>query len=225
MLIYYMENYPNAVIRHKAIDVVLHVDSDAAYLTIPEARFFYAGIFYLRDWPSPRPVKTTPKRNGRIHTECKTIHNVVSSSSESETCGTLNTRKTSIDMWPALIALYHKQTATPFKADNLTTEGFVNSGMKPKRSKTWDIKWHLLRDKEVVEQIILYWYRGKNNNADYVMKHHPQIHHRQMRPRYIHTSNLVRKIPQTIRLFKGVLNQVQCSQSWIRYDYLNPIQL
>ena len=73
------------------------------------------------------------------------------------------------------------------------------------------MKWHWLRDKEVVEQLILYWDKVTNNDADYSTKHHPPIYHRQMLPRYIHTLTLVRTIPQTIRLCKGVLNRVLCN--------------
>ena len=60
------------------------------------------------------------------------------------------------------------------------TEGFINSGMKPKRSKTWGIKWHWLIDKEVIEKIRLYWYRGNNKETNYFTKNHPPIHHLQM---------------------------------------------
>ena len=202
--------------------MVLHVDSDPAYLTMPEARSYYAEHFYLSDWPSPNPMKPNPKGNGPIHTECKTIRNVVSSAVEAETCGTFNNGKIDIGMLPALIALDQKQTATPLKTDNSMTEGFVNSGMKPKRSKTWDMKWHWSRDKEVLEQLRVYWDRGTDNEADYCTKHHPPIHHHQMRPRYIHTSNLVRTISQTIRLCEGVLNRVPCTQS--RVDSLKAIR-
>ena len=116
--------------------MVLHVDSDTAYLTMPEARICYTGRFYLSDWPSPSPIKPNPEITGPIHIECKTIHNVVSSAAEAEKCGTFNNGKIAIGMRPALITLDHKQPATPLKTDNSTTEGFVNSGMKPKRSKT-----------------------------------------------------------------------------------------
>ena len=70
--------------------MALHVDSEEAYLTMPEARSYYDGHFYLSDWTSSRPLKPIPKRNGHIHIECKTIRNVVSSEAEAETCGTLN---------------------------------------------------------------------------------------------------------------------------------------
>ena len=120
--------------------MVLHVDPDAAYITMPEAGICYAGHFYLSDWPSPSPIKPNPDRNGHIHTECKKICNVVSLESEAKTCGNFNNVKTAIGMQQPLIVLDHKQPATPLKMDNYTTEGFINPGMKPKRSKTWDMK-------------------------------------------------------------------------------------
>ena len=77
------------------------------------------------------------------------------------------------------------------------------------------MKWHWLRDKEVLEQLIIYCYKGTNDDSDYFTKHHPSIHHRQIRPWYIYTLNLVRTIPQTIILCEGVLNRVPGTQSCI----------
>ena len=94
--------------------------------------------------------------------------------------------------------------------------------MKPKCSKTWDIKWRWLRYKEVLDKLRVYWDIGANNDADYFTKHHPPIHHHQIRPWCIHTSNLVRKISHTIILFKGVLNRFPGNQSCV--NYLKAIQ-
>ena len=47
MLLDYAATYPNTIIRYKSIYMVLYVDSDAAYLTMPEARSFYAEHIYL----------------------------------------------------------------------------------------------------------------------------------------------------------------------------------
>ena len=82
---------------------------------------------------------------------------------------------------------------------------FENSVMKPKCSKPWDMKYHWLRDKEVFEQLRVYWVIGINNDTDCFTKDHPPIHHFQMRPQYIHTFHLVRKKVHTISLCKGVL--------------------
>ena len=90
MLLDYDATYLNATLQYKASDMVLHVDSDVEYITVPEARNCYAGRFYLSNWPSPSPIKPNIEINGPIHTECKTIRNVVSSAAEAETCGTFN---------------------------------------------------------------------------------------------------------------------------------------
>ena len=98
--------------------MVLHVESDAEYLTMSKARICCAVPFYLRDWPSPSLIKPNPERNGTIHTECKIIHNIVSSADEAETCGTFNKVKKYIYMKTSLITLDHKQLVTPLKTDN-----------------------------------------------------------------------------------------------------------
>ena len=74
-------------------------------------------------------------------------------------------------MRPSLITLDHKQPAKPLKTDNYTTKGFLNSGMKPKHSKTWSMKWYWLRDKEILEQLRVYWDKGTINDANYFTKH------------------------------------------------------
>ena len=38
----YAATYPNAIIRYHARKMVLHIDSDSAYLVMPEARSVYA---------------------------------------------------------------------------------------------------------------------------------------------------------------------------------------
>ena len=121
MLLDYAATYPNPIIRFKASNMVLHVDSGTEYLTMPEARSCYAGRFYLGDWTSSSLIKPNPKRNGPIHTEYKTICNVISSAEDTETYGTFNNGKTAIGMRPYLIALDHKQSATPLKTDNSKT--------------------------------------------------------------------------------------------------------
>ena len=39
----YVHTYPNAYIRFYTSDIILHVDSDAAYLVAPKARSRIAG--------------------------------------------------------------------------------------------------------------------------------------------------------------------------------------
>ena len=64
--------------------MVLHIDSDAAYLVAPKARSRVAGYFHLSNHPNNKSKNTL---NGAVHVECKTLRHVVSSVAEAETSG------------------------------------------------------------------------------------------------------------------------------------------
>ena len=48
----YAATYPNAFIRYYASEMILHVDSDAAYNVMPKARSRIAGYYYLAVKPN-----------------------------------------------------------------------------------------------------------------------------------------------------------------------------
>ena len=51
MLMDYLWTYPNAKLQYRKSDMVLYVDSNAAYLVLPQARSRIAGHFYLGSIP------------------------------------------------------------------------------------------------------------------------------------------------------------------------------
>ena len=57
MLLDYAATYPEAIIRYFTSDMVLHIDSDAAYLVQKNTRSRYAGHYFLSDNP-PRACQT-----------------------------------------------------------------------------------------------------------------------------------------------------------------------
>ena len=185
MLMDYASTYPLAILRYHASDMALHIDSDAAYLVLPNARSRYAGHYFLSDRPLPPPAKLNPKPNGPVLTICKTIRGVMSSAAEAETGGVYGNAQEAIACRISLLALGHAQTATPLKTDNSTANSFVHANIKQRRSKTWDMRWNWLRDKTTQEQLRIYWDKGINNQADYFTKHHPPSHHLLMRPQYV----------------------------------------
>jgi hypothetical protein len=75
-LLDYCSTYPNAVIRYNTSDMVLHADSDAAYLVLPGAKSCIAGHFFLSTKPKPFPATPQPMRNGPILTECRLLQHV-----------------------------------------------------------------------------------------------------------------------------------------------------
>ena len=77
-LLNYAASQPNATIRCNASDMVLHLHSDASYLSEPGARSRVGGHYFLSN------NSTDPPLNGPIQTVSKILHNVMASVAEAE---------------------------------------------------------------------------------------------------------------------------------------------
>ena len=179
--------------------MVLHIDSDAAYLIRPEAKSRLAGFYYLSNASSQSSTPTTPFLNGVIHIECKALRHVVFSAAEAETAALFHNAKTAPEIRHILRALDHIQPPTPLKTDNSTAEGYVRRFVHLRRSKSWDMRYHWLRERNN-KDFLLHWAPGCQNHADYYTKHHAPAYHKQVCTRYIlqgfHT--LVNKVLKTL---------------------------
>lgn len=141
----YLHTYPDAYLRYYASDMILHVNSDAAYLVVPKARSRVAGYFYLSDHPN---ITKHPKVNGAILVECKTLRHVVSSAAEAEVAGVFHNAGMAIPIRHFLECLNHKKPPTPIKTDNSTATGFIYDNIHQRRSKSWDMRYYWLWDKQ-----------------------------------------------------------------------------
>ena len=129
----YVTTYPNVFLRYYTSDMILHVESDAAYLVAPKARSRVAGYFH----PSNTPLPNTPtKLNGAIMVECKTLRHVVASAAEAEVAGVFHNTRMAIPIRHLLHSLGHTQPPTPIKTDNSTANGFIHDNIHQKRSKS-----------------------------------------------------------------------------------------
>ena len=192
----YAATYNSASIRYHASDMILEVDSDASYLVLPKARSRYAGYFRLLD---KEDTHNRSIHNGAVLIECKTIRHVVSSAAEAETKGVFENAKKIIAMRHLLHDMGHPQKQTTINTDNSTTVGFVSKNIQLKKSKSWDMNFHWLRDKELQNKIKVVWKKGKANNADYFTKHHAIKHQRKTRPTYIKDT-----IENSYKILKGL---------------------
>ena len=190
-LLDYAATYPNTTIRFYASDMILHAESDAAYLVLPNARSRIAGLFYLSDRQHPSNIPNPP-RNGPILIICKTLRHVVASAAEAETGGLFHNTREAIPIRRTLIALGHAQPATPIKTDNSTALSFVKANIKQKRSKSWDMRYNWLRDRLLLKDFYFHWDKGIHNEADYHTKHHPPKHHLSNRHKYVFVPNSAR---------------------------------
>ena len=120
--------------------MILHDNSDAAYLVQYNARRRIAGYCMLSSRPPLVPFTPKAKMNGSILTEFKTLRHVVASAAEEETGGLFHNGKTIIPISIAVEALGHPQPPTPLKTDNSTARDFVHKSMRQKKSKSWDMR-------------------------------------------------------------------------------------
>ena len=83
----FLHTYPNVKLRFFASTMQLVVDSNAAYLILPEARSRCSNHYCLESTHNDLNYNKS-RNNSPIHTECKTIANVLCSAAEAE-CGGL----------------------------------------------------------------------------------------------------------------------------------------
>ena len=165
--------------------MILYAESDAAYLVQSNAKSRTAGVFYLSS-KLPEVKIPKPPLNGPLLIVCKTIRHVVASAAEAETSGLFINAGEAIPIRQALIEMGHPQPPTPLKTDNSTELGFIQSNIKQKLSKSWDICLNWLRDCELQKQFYFYWDRGSTNHAYYHTKHHNPKYHRIKRHIYVY---------------------------------------
>jgi hypothetical protein len=78
-LLDYLATHPDATIRYHASDMILHIHSDASYLSVSNARSRLGGLFSCGENPPQQD-----KLNGSILNVSSVIKNVVASAAESE---------------------------------------------------------------------------------------------------------------------------------------------
>ena len=54
--------------------------------------------------------------------------------------------------------------------------------MRMNKSKSWDMRYHWLRDPVLQKEFIVKWAKGIENKANYYTKHFAPTHHVQIRP-------------------------------------------
>ena len=177
-LLNYAHTHQASSIIYRASDMILRVDSDAAYLVAPEARSRAGGYHYLSD-------KEGTLFNGPVLILAKVLKNVMASAAEAEIGALFLNGQEAAGIRTCLEAMGYPQPATPLKTDNSTADGIINGTMKQKRSKAIDMRFHWIKDRTKRGQFHVFWDSGKNNLADFYTKHHPASLHRLLRP--IHT--------------------------------------
>ena len=117
---------------------------------MPNARSRASGYFHLNDHPEKIQH---PKTNGPILVECEGLKRVVSSAAEVETAREFCNAQIATQIRHMLESLNYPQLPTPLKTDNSTAHGFATNNTHQKKSKSWDMTYHWLRDRELKNKL------------------------------------------------------------------------
>jgi hypothetical protein len=164
--------------------MILHIHSDASYLSVSNARSCLGGLFFLGN---KSPEQDT--LNGSILNVASVIKNVVASAAESEVGACFHNAKSGAPLRITLTELGHTQPPTPLRTDSSTAFGILKKTIKQKQSKAMDMQYHWLTDRVRQKQFDVYWRPGRENLGDYHTKHHSAQHHKDMHGLILHQAN------------------------------------
>jgi hypothetical protein len=185
-LLDYLATHPDATIRYHASDMILHIHSDASYLSVSNTRSRLGGLFFLGNKSPEQDIL-----DGSILNVAAVIKNVVASTDESEVEACFHNAQSGAPLRFTLTKLGHTQPPTPLGTYNATAFGILNEKIKQKRSKAMDMRYHWLTDRVRQKQFDVYWQPGREKLGDYHTKHHSAQHHKDMRGLILHQANIL----------------------------------
>jgi hypothetical protein len=142
--------------------MILHIHSDAPYLSEDEAKSRAGGFFYMGNATKHQKKLT----NGEILIISKVLKHVMSSGAEAEIGAVFKDAKEGAVLWTTLEELGHKQPPAPMETDNTTATGYSNGSIKQKRTKAIAMRFCWIKDRVKQGRFNVYWVPGFQNLAD-----------------------------------------------------------
>ena len=178
-LLDYLHTNPNTSTLCRKSDMIIKMHSDGSHLHVQGQRSRSAGHFCCGNKIS---MQQDEPYHGDVYQECITIKPLVTSATE---CGTvtlfLNFR-TMIVIRITTKELGHPQPLRPTREDKTTTNNFMCNNLQQKKSKSFNMRLHWLRDQIKNRQFETHYMKGEFNYAEYYSKHHTEAHHKKIRP-------------------------------------------
>ena len=180
-LLSYVTSYPNNELIFQASDMNYKMESDGSYLSRASSQSVAGGFghFGMND-----PESTFV--NGPIYNISKVLDVIVASAGECE-YGSLF-KNLQNGSWTRLIckSMGHPQTTTEVRCDNQCAVGIANDTCKLKRSKSFDMRYHWIRDRIRQGQFSVVWKAGATNLADFFTKALPVHEHQKRMKQLVH---------------------------------------
>jgi hypothetical protein len=154
----------------------LGVLTDASYLSRPNAGSVAGSFYHLCRHSDPTFV------NASISVVSNRIPIVCSSVQEAEYAGTFGAAKVAVGERQILSDLGYSQPPTVIFCDNEVAVGIANRAIKPKLSKSTDMRLHWLEDRVRQLQFRVRHISGLQNIADFFTKSLPLTRHNELAP-------------------------------------------
>jgi hypothetical protein len=182
-LLKYCNTHPETKIRYHSSDMILHIHSDALYLSENEAQIRAGELFYMGS--GTKTNKKLTNGGNFDHQQSSQTHHVFGSGSRNW-CSLKKCKRRSSPSYNIGRARA-PPPPTPMETDNTTATGYSNGTIEQKRTKAMDMRFYLIKDRVKQGQFYVYWGPGYHNLADYFTEYHSLAHHKIMREIYIHT--------------------------------------
>ncbi len=146
-LLDYLATHSEATVRFHASEMVLHIHSDASYLSEANVHSRACGHFFMGWKADPtKPIKL----NGAFFTLCAILRFVVASAAEAGLGALFLNCKQATIFRLTLKEMGHPQPPTPIPCDNSTAVGIANNKVKRQRSRSMEMRFFWVAD--AVEQ-------------------------------------------------------------------------
>ena len=155
----------SAFIQYKASNMILHIDSDASYLSEQRACSRTGEHYYLSSLPTYLKQSTNlpPEVNGPIHiihTECRILKHVVASVYKSEVGRLFHNGQTVVLLQITLHELGFTKPPTPIQIDNSAAEGIFTATVRQNISKAMDRRFYWMKDRVKQKNFFVCWKPG-----------------------------------------------------------------
>jgi hypothetical protein len=178
-LLSYAASYPAHTLVYHACEMVLHIQTDASFLSRSNSRSVAGGILYCgKASPNLHSI------NGAILTISKIIGGIPTSATEAKYAAAYMSAKEGVYCRTILEALGYPQPSTLILCDNECAVGLANNTIKPRKSRSMAMQYHWLRHQVAAGVFRIRWLKGTDNIADYFTKALP-VHRHQERKRFL----------------------------------------
>jgi hypothetical protein len=136
--------------------MVLHIHSDASYMSASEAHSRAGCHFFL----GAHPTKAIKQNNIPILVMSAILKHVMSSAAEAQLGSTFINTKEGIPTHVVFEELGHAHPTTPLQTNNSTACGIITDTVNHKRSKAIDVHFYWVKDIVHQCQYNIYWAPG-----------------------------------------------------------------